>query len=218
MPELFFFADEAGCFTFNRTQNVSKYFILCTISCSDCSFANDLIALRRRLAFDGFELGDYFHATTDKQSVRDQVFSLLVNCDFSIQATIMEKSKAMPHIASDRPEFYKYGWFYHFKHGARRMIAPGKRTLVTAASLGTKKERLSFENSVNSALSQTLNSVTWRVDFPPAGSDPCVQAADYCAWAIQRKWERNDARSYDLIKNKITYEYDLWSHGTTHYY
>ena len=218
MPEQFFFADEAGCFTFNRGLNVSKYFILCTISCEDCSFSSDLIALRRRLAFDGFELGDYFHATSDKQAVRDKVFSLLIACAFKIQATIMEKSKALPRIRANQPEFYKYGWFFHFKHGVKNVILPDKKTLVTAASLGTKKERRSFENSVNSVLTQTLQKIPWKVDFPPAGSDPCVQAADYCAWAIQRKWEKNDLRSYELIKHKITYEFDLWSHGTKHHY
>jgi len=25
------------------------------------------------------------------------------------------------------------------------------------------------------------------------------KVADYCAWAIQRKWERDDLRSYELI-------------------
>jgi len=45
-----------------------------------------------------------------------------------------------------------------------------------------------------------------------------LQIADYCTWAIQRKWERTDAKSYNIIKDRITYEYDLWGHGTKHYY
>jgi len=49
-------------------------------------------------------------------------------------------------------------------------------------------------------------------------ADPCLQIADYCAWAIQRKWERQDLRSYDLIRAKIRSEYDLWAKGTDYYY
>jgi len=52
----------------------------------------------------------------------------------------------------------------------------------------------------------------------PPESDPCLQVADYCVWAIQRKWERDDSRSYDLIKDKIESEFDVWSIGSTHYY
>ena len=54
----------------------------------------------------------------------------------------------------------------------------------------------------------------------PSHADPCLQVADYCAWAIQRRWEsgKQDIRSYDLIKDRITYEYDLFEKGTDHYY
>ena len=57
----------------------------------------------------------------------------------------------------------------------------------------------------------------WRTAFWPCQTDPCLQAADYCTWAIQRKWEKGDRRSYDLIKDKISYEYELWARGKIHY-
>jgi len=49
MARLFVFADEAGCFTFNREPNVSRYFILCTVVMDKCSVGTDLLDLRRRL-------------------------------------------------------------------------------------------------------------------------------------------------------------------------
>jgi hypothetical protein len=49
-------------------------------------------------------------------------------------------------------------------------------------------------------------------------ADPCLQAADYCTWAIQKKWERGNVRSYDLIAKRITRERDLWAHGPKHHY
>ena len=61
-------------------------------------------------------------------------------------------------------------------------------------------------------------NANYRTDFCPAAADPCLQVADYCAWALQRKWERNDLRSYNLISDRITYEYDLWSRGDKHHY
>jgi hypothetical protein len=218
MPNTFIFADEAGCFTFTRDANVSRYFILCTVTMDDCAIATDLLQLRRDLAWEGAERGEYFHATEDKQLVRDRVFDAITKRPFSIQATIMEKSKAQSQVRTDKPCFYQYGYFYHFKHGISRVLNSSSETLVTTASLGTRKEKIAFQDAVSKVMRQTHLSKQWKADFMPCHADPCLQVADYCAWAIQRRWEREDNRSYDLIKDRINYEYDLWSHGNTHYY
>jgi hypothetical protein len=218
MSRLHVFADEAGCFTFERKPNVSKYFILCTVSMRDCSIGSELLNLRRELVWKGVKLGEYFHASNDQQIIRDEVFKVICNHDLRIQATIMEKSKAQPQVRVDRPTFYQYGWFFHFRHGIAKSIPTCVETLVTAATLGTGREKAAFLRAVNSVMAQILPFGSWKTDFCPAAADPCVQVADYCAWAIQRKLERGDSRAYDLIKQKIVYEYDLWQRGTTHHY
>lgn len=217
MARLYIFADEAGDFEFSREQNVSRYFILCTVSMHSCGVASELLDLRRELAFEGLPLGDYFHCSADKQVVRDRVFEVICRHDFQIQATIMEKSKAQPRVRVDRPRFYQTGWFFHFRHGIAVPGNPVPDLLVTAATIGTRKERASFLAAIKDVMRQTVPG-KHTTSFCPAAADPCVQVADYCAWAIQRKWERNDPRSYDLIKDRITYEYELWRHGTKHYY
>lgn len=220
MPNKFIFADEAGCFTFNREQNVSKYFILCTVTMDDCTIGTDLLALRRQLAWDGHELGDYFHATTDKQAVRNAVYDTIMARPFTVQCTVMEKSKAEPQVRSTKPRFYQYGYFYHFKYGPTRHLDGNSEALVTTASLGTKKERIAFQDAVADVMRQTKKVKEWRADFMPCQADPCLQVADYCAWAVQRKWESGgkDCRSYDLIRDRITYEYDLFARGNRHHY
>ena len=181
---------------------------------TDCSIAHELLLLRRRLAWVQAELGDYFHATTDKQAVRDAVYEVIARHDFSIQATIMEKAKAYPNIKSSQARFYQHGWLYHFRHGMKKDIVTGDDVLIKAASIGVRKERKSFTGAVDNVMAQTLKANRWRTDFAPCVSDPCLQVADYCAWAIQKRWETGDSRSYDLIAAKINYEYDLWEHGT----
>lgn len=218
MARLYIFADEAGDFAFTHNPEASRYFILCTVSMHSCDVANELLALRRELAWRGLPLGRYFHAATDKQAVRDAVFDVICRHDYLTQVTIMEKSKAQPQVRRSRPRFYKYGWYYHFKYGTQNVIRSASELLVTAASIGTKKERASFTGAIDDVMHQTVRRIKWATDFWPASSDPCLQVADYCAWGIQRKWERGDARSYDLIRDRITYEYDLWEHGEQHYY
>lgn len=218
MALLHIFADEAGDFDFRRGPKTSQYFILCTITMEKCNIANAILRLRRKLAWHGYELHDYFHATTEKQIVRDLVFEVMTRHDFQVQATIMEKSKAQPHVRSSKARFYQYGWLYHFKHGIPEIAQPFDEIAITAAALGIKKERASFLGAVNDVMRQTMHNKTAVANVFPASTDPCLQVADYCAWAIQHKWERNDERSYVYIQDRITYEYDLWARGDTHYY
>lgn len=220
MSRLFVFADEAGCFNFSRKPGASRYYIICTISCTSCvTLASSLIELRRALIWEDAPVGEYFHASQDRQVVRDRVFNVLGQHDFSIQATIMEKSKAYPRIRPTNQRFYQYGWFHHFKYAAPKIIRNEVKELqITVGSINTAANQGAFSFAVNDVVQQIAKGVASRTNFCRAVADPCVQAADYCTWAIQKKWERGDVRSYDLIRDRIVHEYDMWSHGTTHQY
>jgi hypothetical protein len=218
MARNFVFSDEAGDFTFAKGNNISRYFIVCTITMPSCEVGHDLLALRRELVWKRQPVRDFFHAAEDKQSIRDAVFEAIKTHKFKVQATIMEKSKAMPRVRPTKHRFYQYGWLYHFKHSLAPHLKDDDEYLITAASVGTRKGQAVFTNAVNDVVQQHLKRENWRTDFWPSANDPCLQVADYCTWAIQRKWERNDKKSFDLIKDRISYEFDLWSHGRTHYY
>lgn len=218
MSRLYIFADESGDFKFANGHNISRYFIVCTVSMETCDVSHDLLKLRRALAWENHELGDHFHASTDKQHIRDVVFETINRHDFQIQATIMEKCKAQPQTRRSDTRFYQYGWYYHFFHGMRDIARPHPEIHVTAASIGVRRERQTFKHAISDVMHQTIQGKKWSADVFPAGTDPCLQVADYCAWAIQKKWERGDVRSYDLIKDRITYEYDLWARGAQRFY
>lgn len=210
----FIFADEAGCFTFNRNPNVSRHFIVCTVTMDNCAIAHDLLALRRELVWEGAPVRDQFHATEDKQTVRDRVFDVLGKHDFRVQATVMEKAKAFPHLYETEARFYQYGWFYHFRHALARFVEPVDQLQITAATISTKKKQGAFTSAVHDVVQQHLPRDRWAAFFCPSATDPCLQVADYCTWAIQRKWERGCERSYNLIRDRITHEYDLFARGT----
>lgn len=214
----YLFSDEAGDFTFNREPNVSRFFIICTVATDTLELGVRLTELRHSLIREGIEVGDCFHATTDAQLVRDRVYQVLAAADFTFQATICEKSKAEPQVRQSKARFYKYPWYYHFRYGLAPHLRTDDRLLVTAASIGTKREKQTYTSALKDVVNQSAAHVDWAVDFRPALADPILQAADYCAWAMQRKWERKDSRSLDLIRNKLTYEYELWKRGTRHYY
>ena len=212
------FADESGCFNFSRGPNISRFFILCSVSLDPGPITSDIMQLRRDLAWEGYRDNDCIHATSDPQPVRDSVFEVIQKHDFRIDATILEKSKAQPHIRPSDVRFYQHAWFYHFKYVAPRVFKTGDEAFVCAASIGAKKKAAAFRTAVNDTVGQSVSGVEWRTAFWPANSEPGLLVADYCCWAIQRKWERADARSYSLIENKIATEFDLWRLGAKHFF
>ena len=178
---------------------------------------DDLLQLRRELGWRGLHLDQVFHATEDPQAVRDEVFPLLAFADFRIDATIFEKRKALPRLQSQR-KLYKLAWYLHFKHVAPQIVTPDDRLFVMASRLGTKKKRGQFHSAIDEVVLQVAPCRSYRVAFWPNQSEPCLQVADYCSWAIQRYWERDDNRSRALIADKIHSEYHVWQIGKKLYY
>jgi hypothetical protein len=187
---------------------------------ASCDIGGKLLELRRKLAWDRVAMGDFFHASTDRQEIRNLVFDTLEHLDFNIQATIMEKSKAQPQVRVSEDRFYKYGWHYHFQNSSNRYLPMLTELHLTIATIGTKKKRIAFEDAVRDVISQKRTKKAMKSSFWSCQSDPCLWIADYSTWAIMKKYESGgrELRPYNKIANKINYEFDLWAHGTRHYY
>ena len=223
MANAFVFADEAGCFTFKRRaegrkDGPSNYFILTTVSAPEWGIAGDLLKVRRLLALEGQADLDKLHATKDLQEVRNQVFAIIAKQPLRIDATILEKAKAQPHTRVTHDRFYQHAWYFHLKKVAPVLARQHDKILITAAALGTRKTRAAFKEAVNNSVQQILPRDRWEVAFHESCKDPLLWVADYCSWAIQRKWEHGDERSYALIADKIKTEFDLFEPGLTKYY
>jgi hypothetical protein len=217
MADVLVMADESGNFDFSHNQGATKYLILCTMTADGFELGNQLLELRRTLAFEGRHLRADFHASEDPQAVRDRVYEVLQDADVRVDATFLEKSKAQPHLRS-RPALYKMAWYLHFKYVAPRVVRRDDRLLVIAASMGTKKEKGAFLEAIHDVVDQVSPCRDYRVAFWRDESEPSLWAVDYFAWALQRKYESQDDRSYVLIDHLVKSEFDVWETGTTHYY
>ncbi len=49
-------------------------------------------------------------------------------------------------------------------------------------------------------------------------SHPMLQVADYCCWAINRKWKDGDLRSFSKIESVVLTEFDVFRGGKKEYY
>lgn len=218
MDRINVFADESGNFDFSRKSGASRFFILTTIACARYDVGDALLSLRRDLAWEGLGLISEFHATTDSQVIRDRVVEVIRRHPFQIDTTILEKAKAAPVERLDEQQFYALAWKEHMRGFADARGDTAAEMFLVSAALGTKRKRHSMYTAVQAAVGQTYPSTKIRVASWHAQSDPCLQVADYCSWAIQRKWEIGDPRSYDLIRSKIILEREVWKERSSLHY
>jgi hypothetical protein len=74
------------------------------------------------------------------------------------------------------------------------------------------------EGAVKTALKSSLAGSRFRVLHHESKAHAGLQVADYCCWAIQRRWERGLDVEYMRIRSAITSEFDLNATKRMRYY
>ena len=219
MARVHLFADEAGNFDFSRKAGASRFYILTTVAFPEGHdvLATSLRRLRFELAWEGVDFRREFHATDDTVAVRERVFEVLAAHDFRVDATILEKAKARPSMRTSDERFYRTVWAFHLRNVLPELLPEDDELHVIAASVGTGSKRREFLRGLERAVGGSTSAAA-SVAFWTAATDLCLQAADYCAWAMQRKWEQGDERPHRLIRGAIGREIDLFHDGRTEFY
>ena len=207
------FLDEAGNFDFSGRPGASRHFIVTSVTVDDCRVGTDLAELRREMMWRDIALGDHFHATEDRQQVRDIVFDVIGRHAMRIDATVIDKATVATHLARNAMRVYKTAIYQHLRHLLPELVEDGSAIMVVSAALGNRHEQAAHAEGIRDVIRQVLPLGGARHAMAPAIADPCLQVADYCCWAIQRKWERGDERSYALIAGRIASEFRLFTAG-----
>lgn len=215
----YIFIDEAGNFDFSL--NGTKYFCLSAISC-ERPFLWDpsLLEIKCDLLEQNFDL-DRFHASEDKQKTRDRVFQVIGNHinRIRIDSLIVEKKKTQPHLQKIE-KFFPLMMGYLLKHvWEKGGCARYKNIVVITDRIPVKKKRRAIEKAIKQTLADILPSDgRYYIYHHESASCFSLQVADYCNWAIYKKWEAEDLRSYGEIKSGIKSEFDIFRTGDVYYY
>ena len=220
LKSLYIFLDEGGNFDFS--DNGTNYFVLTSL-CKLRPFHafSDLCCLKYDLIESGVEI-EYFHASEDRQHVRDEVFNIINNRfgDSVIDSLVVEKRKTHYKL-QEIEQFYTKMFHYLIKYVIKRYIADVSvgNLIIYTDSIPVKKKKRAIEKGLKINLSSILpERYPYRILHHSSKSNFDLQLVDYCNWAIFRKWERSDERSYNLIKKYIESEFDIFNSGTTYYY
>lgn len=73
-----------------------------------------------------------------------------------------------------------------------------------------EKKRKAIEGAIKETLARMLpREARYRLLHHESKSSFDLQIVDYVNWAIYRKWERGELRSYDLIRPAVRQEIEL---------
>jgi len=216
---LYVYLDEAGNFDFS--EKGTRYFMLGSVALErPFGFHTPLAELRFDLLEQGLDI-ERFHASDDKQNTRNLVFGVIRDClpALRIDATIVEKRKTGPALRAD-DQFYPKMLGYHLRYLLDHIrIADYERVVVVTDALPIQRKRKLIEKAVKLTLADMLPSdVPYQVLHHDSRSALGLQVADYCTWAIYRKWDRGDERSYKVISTSVHSEFDIFRTGSRLYY
>lgn len=202
---LYVFLDEGG--NFDLSGKGSKYFMATALTKKrPFSAYKDLEELR----FNLIELGkniEYFHACEDKQVVRDDVFTLIKDYldDINLYSVIVDKSE-VKH--KDKTKLFKDVISRVIEEVfTNEKLDSVERVIVFTDSIPVQKDKKTVEKAIKMKIKGLLpDGVRYSIMHHSSKSNKYLQIVDYCNWAIFRKWEREDLRSYDIIKDVVVRE------------
>jgi hypothetical protein len=132
----------------------------------------------------------------------------------------VEKRKTNLSLQKDHGRFYHTIVDILLRHVlAKQSSTPGK-VIVVADQIPVEKKRKEIEKATKLTLAwwSKQSGAPYSVMFHSSKSDLNLQIADYLNWAVFRKWERNDHRSYSLISKFVTSEFETFKRGSEVYY
>jgi len=223
MRTLFIFIDESGNFDFSPKG--TKYFVLSSVSTLIPLGKERLEEIKYDLMKNGINL-EYFHATEDRQIVRNQVYNFIKKLgDIEIDSVIVQKNKTNPSLyvstKNKGEKLYTIALKVLLQYIFRRYdnSANIDQVVIVLSSIFNTKKRELIKKTVKIYLKQ-IYSKPFYLYFHENRSDKNTQIADYCCWAIYRKWTDGELRPYNAVKkrNKIKSEFDIFKTGSTIYY
>ena len=219
MSTLHLHLDESGNFNFKPTG--SRFYVFTAAWTYDpAPLAQELTALRFSLLKQGHDL-NRFHAAPDRQVNRDAVVRVLASHDkWWFAAVVIEKRKVYPELREPH-KFYPEFAGSVLKYVFHRYIAQGTDgVLVFTDTLPVKQFRDAAEKAIKLTCRRELpDHIRLGSYHHPAARNCWIQVADYCSWAVFKKWEFGDVRTYEQLRGRLMEpELDALRAGTVHFY
>ena len=216
---LYLFLDESGNLDFS--PNGTRYFVLTCASMARPFLPNQQMEPYR---YDCLEWGlsqERFHCAEDNQHVRRRVFEIIGESldGLRIDSLIVEKRKTGPALQAER-RFYPEMLGHLLKFVASGVeYQRAKELIIITDTLPMQRRRRAVEGAIRTTLAKMMpTGPRYRILHHDSRSHYGLQVADYCCWAIYRRYERGDDGPYHQIRRAVASEFDIFRTGSRYYY
>lgn len=215
MNSIFVFIDESGNFDFS--VNGTSHFVMTGVICRQpIQTASEMQNLKYKLLASGADIS-YFHASEEKQYIRDQVFPLIAQMDsISAHTLWIDKHNAAPSIQNTSRTYSLFGGaIAKYLLKALPVEQYDQVVLVFDKAL-TKKNENAFLATVKPALVELRRP--FKIYFQSVNFDFNGQVADYIAWAQYVNLEKSEQRPILSLPLRLRDEFNLFRNAHTRYY
>lgn len=223
------------------TGKVLDYFILGMVEMTDFAAIDvDLQRLRAELLADPYFKGVpsmqpdkgrtacFFHAKDDPPEVRREVFKVLLRHDFNFYGIIRTMSVVQREVLRRNrcDPTYRYRPSDLYDSAVRRLFDKKLHThpayKVIFASRGRARthalrKHLLHAQARSKKAAGTFHNASVEVQAMPAKDHVGLQVADYCLWAVQRLFTKDEDRFIDLLWPKVALLVDADDHSERPY-
>ena len=174
------------------------------------------------IALESRKTASLFHATDDSPEVRERVFRLL-RCQENLRffTVVKDKLRVLDYVQSRNQSDPNYAYHpYELYDFTVRLLFKDRLHSkdfynITFAKLGPKDREIALKNNLMAARErfskqhgiEPQSEVVFSSKMPQR--DPCLQAADYFLWAIQRLYERRQDRYVKYMHESIKLVHDI---------
>ncbi len=223
---VYIFLDEGGNLDFSVKG--SKYFSLtCVTMLKPFDLCNKIMRHHYSLLTNGVsdkqEGRDHFHCTYDTVSTRKGLFEIIKsdNGVIHIDALLVEKRKTHPSLRKVT-QFYPRMLGYLIRHIFSQLDCRGiiaQEIIIITDRIPLNNKQHAVKKSIKLTLAEMINSeIEYNIYHHASKAHYGLQIADYCNWAIFRKWEHGDSSYKKHIDSRIKSEFDIFYHGNGVYY
>ncbi|MEK6677714.1 MAG: DUF3800 domain-containing protein [Planctomycetota bacterium] len=162
-----------------------------------------------------------FHAKDDLAEIRRDVFAVLARHDLRFFAVVRDKRRIVQLVRDHNriePQ-YRYNPNQLYDRSVSRLFKDRLHKedayRIVFSKRGTVDRTLALRKALENARNNFRRS--WGVEATApievvssvSADDPCLQAADYFLWALQRLFEKKESRFWDFIGPKVSLVYDI---------
>lgn len=215
MSVLYVFLDESGNLDFSRGG--TEHYVLAAVTTVDPLLSSQKL---QSLKYTQLERGidtEYFHASEDKQTTRNDVISTLqtMSADIKVHYIHAKKPKTNPTLQNSAAFYAKLGTTLMKFIVSYRSNGFEELMIVFDKALNNKDQK-AFLGEIKPELKKL--DKPYKIYFHRTLSDFNGQIADYFAWSKYVSLEKDEQRPLQALNAITMTQFDLFARGIKEWY